>query len=154
MSDIYVNFWWSSSSCFVVICVHVCLCRFDVTLCTILRCICCTRELDGYFTMRCFVFDCFCTSKFVVRNLTEPSSIWNTMHTRPLPYKAQRASTQKLNEHIKIIQLIQNLPEPHVYSTRSQDLALSDLWKTIRQGLWRPAWLPCPGCQSPPDYCL
>lgn len=41
---------------------------------------------------------------------------------------AQKASTQKLNEHIKIIQLIQNLPEPHVYSTRSQDFsALSDL---------------------------
>ena len=77
--------------------------------------------------MTSFFFDWFCTSKFVVRNLTEPSSIWNTMHTRPPPYKAQKASTQKLNEHIKIIQLIQNLPEPHVYSTRSQDLALSDL---------------------------
>ena len=50
------------------------------------------------------------------------------MHTCARPYKAQKASTQQLNEHIKKIQLIQNLPEPHVYSTRSQDFsALSDL---------------------------
>lgn len=76
------------------------------------------------------------------------------MHTRARPYKAQKASTQKLNEHIKIIQLIQNLPEPHVYSIRSQDLALSDLWKTIRQGLWRPTLLPCPGSQPKPSFPL